>query len=220
MMLSAVTIQTSPDSLPSTPDWLGEVTAFAQILSQTGILPAIAERVRFARARMGSYDLIDFVVVLIGYPLSGEPTLRAFYDRLHPFSEVFMALFGRHHLPSPSALSRFLAALDQASVESLRTLFQEDLLARTPFAHPGGIRDRCEQSWLIVDVDGTRKAARQRALPQHESLPAPHRRFAAVCVKGYNGRKRGEVVRTRTVVLQAHNWAPSGGLAMGTMVAN
>src|SRR6266581_2778121 len=104
--------------------------AFAQILSQTGILPAIAERVRFARARMGSYDLIDFVVVLIGYPLSGEPTLRAFYDRLHPFSEVFMALFGRHHLPSPSALSRFLAALDQASVESLRTLFQEDLLAR------------------------------------------------------------------------------------------
>ncbi|MFL5655541.1 MAG: hypothetical protein ACJ8CB_15355 [Ktedonobacteraceae bacterium] len=43
-----------------------------------------------------------------------------------------MALFGRHHLPSRSALSRFLAALDQGAVEALRTQFQEDLLQRTP----------------------------------------------------------------------------------------
>ncbi len=115
-----------------------------------------------------------------------------------------MALFGRARLPSRSALSRFLAALDQASVESLRTLFQEDLLVRLPFADPGGITDRCEQSWLVADVDGTRKTARQRALPQTEALPAPQRRFDQVCAKGYQGRKRGEVVRTRTVVLQAH----------------
>ncbi len=115
-----------------------------------------------------------------------------------------MALFERKQLPSRSALSRWLAALDSASVENLRTLFQEALLARTPFADPGGIRDRCGQSWLVTDVDGTRKTARQRALPQAEALPAPHRRFDQVCAKGYQGRKRGEVVRTRTVVLQAH----------------
>jgi hypothetical protein len=36
---------------------------------------------RFARARFGRYDLIDFVVVLIGYALSGEPTLKEFYAR-------------------------------------------------------------------------------------------------------------------------------------------
>jgi hypothetical protein len=183
---------------------MGEVAAFAQILSQTGIQTRIEERVRFARARMGTYELIDFVVVLIGYALSGEPTLRAFYDRLLPFADAFMALFERHHVPSRSALSRFLAALDQASVECLRTLFQEDLLARTPCADPGGITDRCGQSWRVVDVDGTRQTARQRALPQTEALPAPHRRFDQVCAKGYQGRKRGEVVRTRTVVLQAH----------------
>jgi hypothetical protein len=53
-------------------------------------------------------------------------------------------------------------------------------------------------------VDGTRQAARQRALPQTETLPLPHRRFDQVCAPGYQGRKRGEVVRTRTVVLQAH----------------
>ncbi|MBO0780639.1 MAG: hypothetical protein J2P37_17595 [Ktedonobacteraceae bacterium] len=115
-----------------------------------------------------------------------------------------MALFARSRLPSRSALSRYLSALDQTSVESLRTLFQEDLLARTSLADPGGIKDRCEQSWLVADVDSTRKVARQRALPQHESRPSPHRRFEQVCAKGYQGRKRGEVVRPRTVVLQAH----------------
>ena len=204
MTLSTIIIQTTPDSLPSTPGWMGEVAAFAQVLSQTGILTAIADQVRFARARFGHYDLIDFVVVLIGYALSGEPTLLAFYERLLPFADVFMALFGRARLPSRSALSRFLAALDQASVEALRTLFQKDLLARTPFALSGGIVDRCSQPRLLMDIDGTRQAARQRALPQLESLPAPHRRFDQVCAPGYLGRKRGEVVRTRTVMLQAH----------------
>ncbi|WP_236601276.1 hypothetical protein [Ktedonobacter sp. SOSP1-52] len=56
----------------------------------------------------------------------------------------------------------------------------------------------------MIDVDGTRQAARQRALPQTDALPAPHRRFDQVCAPGYHGRKQGEVVRTRTVVLQAH----------------
>ena len=56
----------------------------------------------------------------------------------------------------------------------------------------------------MVDVDGTRATARQRALPQAESLPASHRRFDHACAPGYRGRKRGEVVRTRTIILQAH----------------
>jgi len=117
----AVTIQITPQSVPSTPSWLGEVVAFAQVLSHTGILKAIQEQVRFARARFGHYDVIDFVAVLIGYAVSGEPTLLAFYERLAPFAEVFMALFGRHRLPHRSTLSRFLATLDQSTVEALRT---------------------------------------------------------------------------------------------------
>ncbi|GHO68323.1 hypothetical protein KSC_072150 [Ktedonobacter sp. SOSP1-52] len=105
MTRSSVTIQITPEPLPSTPSWMGEVAAFAQVLSHTGILKALQEQVRFARARFGQYDLIDFVAVL---------------------------------------------------------------------------------------------------LPQTDPLPAPHRRFDQVCAPGYHGRKRGEVVRTRTVVLQAH----------------
>jgi hypothetical protein len=183
-----------PESAPSTPSWFAEVAAFAQVLEHTRILKAIQERVRFARARFDHYDVIDFVAVLIGYAVSGEPTLLAFYERLAPFAKPFMALFGRNRLPHRSTLSRFLAALDQSTVEALRTLFQEDLLARNPFASPGGLVDRMGKQWMVVDVDGTRQAARQRALPQTESLPTPHRRFEAVCAPGYLGRKRGEVM--------------------------
>jgi hypothetical protein len=201
---SSVTIQASSESVPAVPAWFGEVVAFAQVLIHTGTLKTIQEQVRFARARFGTYDLIDFAAVLIGYILSDEPTLLAFYERLAPFASSFMALFGRNQLPHRSTLSRFLAVLDQPTVEALRTLFQRDLCARSPFSSPGGLSDRRGAQWLVVDVDGTRQAARQRALPQTEDLPAPHRRFEQVCAPGYQGRKRGEVVRTRTVILQAH----------------
>jgi len=186
------------------PTFMGEVTVFAQVLIHTGILKMIQEQVRFARARFGRYDLIDFVAVLIGYALSGEPTLLAFYERLAPWASPFMALFGRDLLPHRSTLSRFLAALDQSTVEALRTLFQRDLLARRPFPSLGGLFDRTGKQWLVIDVDGTRQAARQRALPQTEDLPSPQRRFDQVCAPGYQGRKRGEVVRTRTILLQTH----------------
>src|SRR5215470_1069992 len=132
MTQASVTIQITPTSLSSMPTFMGEVAAFAHVLTHTGVLKTIQEQVCFARARFGQYDLIDFVAVLIGYVLSGEPTLLAFYDRLAPFAEPFMALFGRHHLPHRSTLSRFLAALDQPTVGALRTLFQKDLLARQP----------------------------------------------------------------------------------------
>ena len=66
MTSSSVTIQITPASAPSTPSWMGEVAAFAQVFTHTGILKKIQEQVRFTRARFGTYDTIDFVVVLIG----------------------------------------------------------------------------------------------------------------------------------------------------------
>lgn len=193
----SVPVQIAPTSVPSTPAWLGEVAVLAHVLSQLGLQKAIEERVRFARARMGDYEVIDFVVMLLGYAVSGERTLTAFSQRLLPFAEPFMALFGRANLPHPATLSRFLAALDQGCVEALRTLFQDDLVARPVLASPpGGVWDRLGSHWTVVDVDGTKQAARQRALPQTADLPAPHRRFELVSAPGYLGRKRGEVVRT------------------------
>jgi hypothetical protein len=200
-----------------------EVAAVAHILTQTGIISAIEEQVQFARARFGTYDTIDFVIVLVSYALSGEPTLKAFYDRLAPFRDDIPALFHRHHLPSRSALSRFLAALDEEAVEALRVAFLSDLVERaTPFSSPGGLWDRRDQQYVVVDVDQTRQVARQRALPHLPTLPEPQRRLAQVAEPGYTGRKRGEVVRTRTTVLQAHThqWLGTdrGDQAMGISV--
>ncbi|HEY1353965.1 MAG TPA: hypothetical protein VGF67_30505 [Ktedonobacteraceae bacterium] len=146
------------------------------MLSHVGVLNAIQEHVRLARARFGQSDPIDCVVVLIGSALSGERTLHAYYARLKPFADPFMALFGRSRLPDRSTLSRDLAALDQATVEALRTLLLADLVARTPFGSPGEMSDRLGNSWWVMDVDGTKQAARQRALPTKPGLPAPHRR--------------------------------------------
>jgi hypothetical protein len=73
--------------------------------------------------------------------------------------------------------------------------------------------DRTGNAWVVFDIDGTREAARQRALPQTEDLPPAFRRLDDVCAPGYKGRKRGQVVRTRTVISQAHSfqWLGSFG---------
>jgi hypothetical protein len=171
----------------------------AHYLRHQGLLSGIEERVRFARRRFGHYDLIDFAVVLLGYAISGERTLEAFYERVLPFANTFMALFGRDRLPVRSTLSRFLAQLPQAPVEALRAVFLEELLT-TPLEKEekaGGLWDRRGTHWLMFDVDGTRQAARQRALPCTPDLPPAHRRLDEVCAPGYTGRKRGETVRTR-----------------------
>jgi hypothetical protein len=203
---STVTIQTSAESVLSPLIRFGEVAVVAHALQHLGVLATIEERVRFARRRFGRYDLVDFVVVLLGYAVSGERTLEAFYESLQPFAAPFMELFGRERLPHRSTLSRFLASLNQAAVEALRTVFLEDLVARPleKKEKTGGLWDRQGNQWLIFDVDGTRQAARQRALPSTPDLPPAQRRLDNVCASGYTGRKRGETVRTRTTVLQAH----------------
>src|SRR5260370_6549287 len=120
---SPVNIQTSAPSVPSIPTWFGEITLLVHPLQRQGVLVAIEEQVRFARRRFGRYEVIDFLAVLFGYAVSSERTLEAFYERLQPSASTFMALFGRDRLPARSTLSRFLASLDQAAVEALRTLF-------------------------------------------------------------------------------------------------
>jgi hypothetical protein len=203
-----VKIQTTSESNPSTPAWFGEVVLISRYLQKHDVLSKINEQVRFARKRFGRYEVIDFFAVLFGYAISGERTLEEFYQRLQPFAVPFMALFDRDRLPSRSALSRFLAALTKEPVEALRTLFLDDLLARplTPDKQTGGLVDRKGHTWAVFDIDGTREAARQRALPQGDDLPPAFRRLDDVCAAGYTGRKRGQVVRTRTTVSQAHSY--------------
>ncbi len=170
---SPVSIQAMSRPEPSTPSWLGEVVLIVEYLRKHGLLTKISEEVRVVRRRFGHYEAIDFLAVLFGYAISGERTLEKFYQRLRPVAVPFMALFERDRLPSRSALSRFLAALTEEPVEALRTLFLDDLLSRplTTDKQTGGLMDRAGNSWVVIDLDGTREAARQRALPQTDDLP-------------------------------------------------
>jgi hypothetical protein len=79
MTQTSVHIHLSPESAPSLPCWFGEVAMVSQVLKTLGLLDRIQTKVRFGRARFGQYEVIDFLAVLIGYALSGEPTLHAFY---------------------------------------------------------------------------------------------------------------------------------------------
>ncbi len=212
---SAVIIQTFSHSVPSTPSWFGEVVLIIEHLRKQGVLTKLCERMRFTRRRFGHYEVIDFLAVLFGYAISGERTLEGFYERLQPFAIPFMALFERDRLPARSTLSRFLTALTQEPVEALRCLFLDDLLSRplSQEKQTGGLVDREGAARIVFDIDGTREAARQRALPQTEELPPAFRRLDDICAAGYTGRKRGEIVRTRTVISQAHTsqWLGSFG---------
>src|SRR5256714_7133114 len=205
---SSVIIQTSSESVPATPSWFGEVALIIPYLRKQGVLAAISAQVRLTRRRFGHYEVIDFLTVLFGYAISGERTLEEFYEQLLPLAQPFMALFDRERLPSRSALSRDLSSLTWEATEALRTLFLADLLARPVDTerHTGQLVDRTGNARVVFDIDGTRQAARQRARPQTEALPPAQRRLNQVCAPGYTGRKRGEVVRTRTVVSQAHSY--------------
>jgi len=147
--------------------------------------------------------VLDVVAVLFGSAISGERTLEAFSEVVHPCASTFMALFGRSCVPAASPLRRFVAALPAEPVEALRIVFLEDLLARhlSTEEPSAGLWDRQGNRWMVFDVDGTREAARQRAFPQSPDRPAPQRRLRPLCAPGSTGRTRGEVVGSRTTVL-------------------
>jgi hypothetical protein len=205
-----IEIQTSPLDRPSVPPWFAEVVIIARYLATKGLLEAFAHQVRLVRGRFGTYEPIDFLALLVGYAISGERTLADFFEHLAPFEAAFMALFGRRCLPHRSSLSRFLADVDRPCLEAFRTLFQQHTFAEGWTAETiGGIFDRQGRRYMVFDVDATRQAARQRALPCDRALPAARRRLDAVCAPGYRGRKRGEVVRTRTTA-RSVAYAPMG----------
>jgi len=200
-----IEIQTSPVDRFSVPEWFAEVVIVTQYLAMNKLLEAFAHQVRLVRGRFGSYEPVDFLALLIGYAISGEQTLADFFERVEPFEAAFMALFGRRCLPHRATFSRFLSDVDRPCLEAFRTLFEQQSFAQGWTSETiGGIFDRQNRRSIVFDVDATREAARQRALPCDPLLPVAQRRLDAVCMPGYTGRKRGEVVRTRTTALQMH----------------
>jgi hydrogenase maturation factor len=70
MTLPSVHIQISSEEVPSVSCWFGEVAIVAHCFTTSRLLTTIAQQVRLARARFGTYEVLDFVVVLLGYAIS------------------------------------------------------------------------------------------------------------------------------------------------------
>jgi hypothetical protein len=204
----SVSIQTSSQSVLSTPCCFGEITLLARYLRKQGVLEAICEWVRFARRRDVCYEVIDFLAVQIALCRQLRTDARrllreapALGDPLHgplrakpPASALdAFALFGGAHpgaRRSPAHADTFGSA--GAPAGQGRAARRAVGSARHPPA-------RLRRGWHGA------QAARQRAEPVTPELPPAHRRLDEVCAPGYTGRKRGEVVRTRSTVLQAHS---------------
>ncbi|HEY1348430.1 MAG TPA: hypothetical protein VGF67_02245 [Ktedonobacteraceae bacterium] len=168
-------IQISVTCVPAPLSWFGELVMVCRSVRKHGLLTRSNKQVRFARKRFGSSEVIEDLAVLFGSAVSGERTLEAFYERILPFVVPFLALFERDQLPFRSALSRLFAALTEAPVNTLRTLFLDDLLRRslTPDKQTGSLADRAGRNGTVFAIDGTRESARQRALPQTDTPPPP-----------------------------------------------
>src|SRR6266542_3134344 len=185
-LTTAVDMQSCPQEVPSVPAWFPEVIILARQFAPCGFLEAISNQVQLARGRAGTYDVIDFVAILLGYAASGEPTLEPCFERLAPFADPFMALFGRDHLPHRSTLSRLLAAVDPAGLAALRQLFEPAVCQHGLSGDTlGGLFDRHGHQLLVFDVDATRQVARQRPLTLRPDFPTPRRRMLPVCAPGY-----------------------------------
>ena len=122
--------------------------------------------------------MIDFLVVLFGYARSFERRLPAFYQRLQPFADPFTAWFGRDRLPVRSTLSRDFSALTSEPVDTLRSLFLDDL-RETARSRKKSKRvvwriERETRGWSLISMARARQ-------PESRALPPPFRRLDDVC---------------------------------------
>ena len=186
---SGIEISGLDESNQRVPDWFGEAVLLGKYWQESGLVGYLEEEVRVARGRMGRYEVLDFVLLLNSYAISGEATLKDFFEALEPVKMVLMSLWGRDCCPSASALSRFLAAVDFVAVESLRELFEVDQGRNGLKVEMGmGLSDRSQATYVVFDVDGTVCAVRQRSLADKADKQRPPRRRSDLsCAPGYKG---------------------------------
>jgi hypothetical protein len=195
----------TPDRL--SPPWLVPALVVLLAIHASALGTALGTRLHVPRKRAGTYAPLDFVVVLLTFALAGVRDLKALYGDLpSPAATAICAVWDRARLPSRAALSRFLGAVRPDDVAVLGELVLADLLADgLQGAAVGGLLDRDGQRAVLFDDDGTYHGVQQRDLATAPTRPAPVRRSAPLCARGYHGgAKRADVTRTRTALQQAH----------------
>lgn len=186
----------NPSALPES---LNEAAALFDTMR--GAIGEIGNRCEIRRE--GGFSGGDVVLFLMAYfastPGSG---LKDFYAGAKPWWRHLASIASRRLLPSPPSMSRALSRADHELVRPFgRWLLTESLDIRQLLDHPvAQQRDAKGQVWHVFHFDPTTPALRQRALPAREGFPGAVRRADRLAKPGRSGRKRGEVVFTRSVL--------------------
>lgn len=203
-------VVTSEDtSSAQLPDWLSGYVVVAQWLDEYGVFKVLELDYQLQR-KSGAYQTIDAVIFLLAYFLSGlHCGFKEFARRTRPFGPRLAALAGRSRWITQGSLSRLLDSADKERVEAVVSYLLVkacNLQALVDFDQLGFV-DAIQQRWHILHWDPTIMALRQRALPEADDLPRACRRTDAVAKPGYAGRKRGDVVVSRSTLQDGHTSA-------------
>ena len=183
------------------PDKLTEGVFHLMYLRKRGMVEKLGERVRIRR--QGGFCGLDvFLLLLMFYSAGATRGVRKFWEVFGPHVKRVAAVADRKSLPSPSALSRALSAVEFDLVRPvanwlLATFAGIDDLLRHPATKS---YDALGKGWQAYDLDPTTSTLNQRALPEAEELPEPMRRAAETGAPGHSGRKRGDIQFRRVTV--------------------
>lgn len=158
---------------PAAPPWLTEAVLVLRVWWTRWLLLPLVTTVRVERGRAGTFEVIDFVLVLLAYAVSGAPTLRAFYAQARPAARALMGSWQRHAQPSRSALSRFLGDVSWTAVESLRTLFLMISFATvpTPTTWAGSWTERARSTSCSMLMERAKRTASVRSSVRRTARP-------------------------------------------------
>lgn len=183
------------------PSRLSEGVALVMKQEASGLLEKVGQWLKIKR--QGGYPALDIYLFLLLYFTSDAGgSLKVFWEWVRGSGERLAALAGRRSLPSASAVSRALSAVEAPLIRKashsllLRTSTALEILKHPCVQH----LDACGQPWHVFDLDPTVTPLRQRQLPEREELPEPQRRAAELGLPGHTGRKRGDLVFRRMAV--------------------
>lgn len=182
------------------PSWAAAGVALFLYLIRHDQLSEVEERLKIRRE--GGYVGIDVFMFLVYYFAAGlRKGLKPFWYQARAYKKQLAAVAGRKQLPSSTAISRALKAVEADKLrDQTAWLLGEATGIETLLHHPAvQTYDALGQGWHVFDYDPTVTVLRQRALPAGEDLPEPKRRSAEMAA-GHSGRKRGDVQLRRATL--------------------
>jgi hypothetical protein len=88
-----VAVEVGTENVQRIPAWFGEAVLLGKYWLESGLVGYLEAEVRVVRGRMGRYEVMDFVLLLISDAISGERTIADFNRSLAPVKEVLMSYY-------------------------------------------------------------------------------------------------------------------------------